>query len=134
MRRAALAIAIATLALLLMLCGAGTVRAWSAQGQRLVMPGASEVRIERDGAFGLHVAYRLPRGQTLHGLTQYLAGQGWRRIKLPNVDRTTLSFARPGWAAQAREILVITFDDRDRRLVDLRFGRCIRVSSWVKCS
>ena len=134
MRRNVLMLAAAVVVMLLLLCGAGAARVWSAQGRGLVMPGSSDVRIDREGTLGLHVTYHLPRGQTLPDLTKYLAGQGWRRIKFPNFDRTTLSFVRQGWAAQTREILVVALDDSDRRLADMRFGRCVKFGSWLRCA
>lgn len=133
MRRMMLAVALGGLVGMLLLCGAGTVRAWSTAGHELVMPGAGDVRIDRDGIFRLHVTYQLPKGSTLHDLAQYLTQRGWRRIRFPNADRSIMSFARTSWATQLREIAVVTLDSSDRHLAEIRFSRCLNVRSWVNC-
>jgi len=133
MRRNVLRAAAGALLLLTLLCGAGTAWAWRMQGRALVLPGASDVRIERGGAFRLHVTYQLPRGQTLYDLRRHLMRQGWRLIRLSNADRTSASFVRSGWADQAREILVVRLDAPDRRLADLLVSPCFRIQAWVEC-
>jgi hypothetical protein len=133
MRRRVLVVAAAGLVLMVLLCGVGTLRAWSAQGQFLVLPGASEVQVDRRGPFRVSVTYRLPAGQTLHDLTQHFVHLGWRRLRSPNTDRSTASFARSFWIGQMREILIISVDPGDRNLAQLEFTRCFRVSVWARC-
>ena len=118
--------------LVVLLCGSVAVREWLAQGDKLVMRGARDVKIARRGLSQLHLTYRLPDGRTLNDLRKFLIEQGWRRVRSSNSDRTTLSFARLGWPNMLREILVITLDPQHREIVDLQFARCF-VSTWVKC-
>jgi hypothetical protein len=134
MLRPVLKLTFASLIVLSLLCGAGLVRAWFGQGQELVMQGAMNVQFDRRGASRLHITYRLPPEQSLDDLRRFLLQQGWRKPRLPNMDRETLmTFVRPVWANQIREILIITIDPRNRRQVDLQFGRCVTINTWVNC-
>lgn len=126
MRRRIYALAWGSVTLLALVCGGMATRAWQAEGYELVLPGASDLRIERSGLAHIHIRYLLPAGQTTHDLTLFLKQQGWQRITFPNIDRTTLSFSRPGWPNQIREIMIVTIDPLERRRADLQFGRCLR--------
>jgi hypothetical protein len=132
MRRRTLILAAGAVVLMTLLCGSVAVREWLAQGDKLVIRGARDVTIARRGLSQLHLTYRLPNGRTINDLRIFLIEQGWRRVTFSNSDRTTLSFARRGWPAMIREILVITLDPQHREIVDLQFARCF-VSTWVKC-
>jgi hypothetical protein len=132
MRRRLLQGLLGGLALVIVLCAAGTARWWAGQGGALVMSGARNVQIVRQGVSQLHLTYRLPAGQTVYDFRRFLISQGWQRIVFPNYDRTTLSFARAGWPQQIREILVMTIDPQQPDLIDLQFGRCLR-TAWVRC-
>jgi hypothetical protein len=133
MRRRALQLAVAGMLALTLLCGVGSVRAWSGRGWELVMPGAGDVRIDRRGALRLYIIYRLPPKQTRHDLRAFLLRQGWRRTRFSNVDReTVMTFVRPGWYGRSREVLVVTTDS-SHRIVDMHVGQCITVSAWAKC-
>jgi hypothetical protein len=134
MRRLALNLALGSLLMLIALCGLGSLRVWAGQGRELVMPGAGEVRIDRSGVSRLQISYHLPPRKTRDNLRLYLLQQGWRRISDSNVDReTVMTFVRPGWLRQVREILIITTDPRKPRFVNIRFGRCVRISTWLNC-
>jgi hypothetical protein len=118
---------------LTLLCGVGSFRLWYDRGWDLVMRGASDVQIARRGAIRLQISYRLPPGQTRLDLRAFLKGQGWRRAEINNLERETkMTFVRPGWNRQVREVLIITFD-RSHRVVDLRFGHCVRIGTWTTC-
>lgn len=133
MRRRLLVMVIGGLALMSLLCGAGALRVWSTRGHELIMPGAADARIERRGPFRLNVVYEIPRGRSIHDLSLHLTRQGWRRITFSNTERTVLSFVRPSWPRETREILVVTLDARNHRDVDIEFSRCFRVGSWANC-
>jgi hypothetical protein len=133
MRRRLLIMAVSVVTLLTVLCVAGAGRAWLLRGRELVMPGATDLQIDRRGAFHLNITYRYPAGDTLHDLTQHLVRQGWRRIRFPNSERNTLSFVRLGMAGRMREILVLTLDPNDHQLANLQFSRCVTVGSWFSC-
>jgi hypothetical protein len=133
MRPRALQAALLCVLVLTLLCGIGSLRAWSGRGGELVMRGASDVRIDRRGVARLHITYRLSPQQTRHDLRAFLVRQGWRRTRFSNVDReTVMTFVRPGWYSRVREVLVIT-TDRSHREVDMQFGHCIAIAAWVKC-
>ena len=133
MRPRALQAALLSILALALLCGVGSLRAWSGRGRELVMRDAGDVRIDRRGAASLHITYRLPPQQTWHDLRAFLVRQGWRRAGLSNVDReTAMTFVRPGWYSRVREVLVIT-TDRSHREVDMQLGHCISVRAWAKC-
>jgi hypothetical protein len=133
MRRRAVQIALASVLMLTLLCGIGSFWAWSGRGWDLVMRDASDVRIVRRGAVRMQITYRLPPKRTRLDLRAFLVRQGWRRVELSNAEReTTMTFVRPGWNRQMREVLVITID-RSRRLVELRFGQCVSVDTWSTC-
>ena len=133
MRRRALQAALVSVVTLTLLCGVGSFRIWAGRGWDLVMRGASDVRIARGGAIRLHITYQLPTGRTRHDLRAFLLRQGWRRVEFNNLERETMmTFVRPGWNRQMREVLVITID-RSRRIVDLRFVHCVRIGTWSTC-
>jgi hypothetical protein len=132
-RRRALQVGLVSVLALTLLCGVGSFRAWSGRGWDLVMRDASQVRIARRGAVRLQITYRLPPNRTRLDLRAFLVRQGWRRVEFNNLEReTTMTFVRPGWNRQMREVLVITID-RSRRLVELRFGQCVSVGTWSTC-
>src|SRR6266567_487986 len=115
MRRRALQVALMAVLVLALLCGVGSVRVWSGQGWDLVMRGASNVRIDRRGALRLHITYQLPLKQSRHDLRAFLVRQGWRSADISNVDHeTVMTFIRPGWRGQMRDVLVITTDRAHR--------------------
>jgi hypothetical protein len=119
--------------LLTLLCGAGSLRVWSSQGQNLIMRGAGNVEIDRRGAMRLHITYQLPDNQTRHDLRVFLVRQGWRRAGLSNVDReTVMTFVRPGWRGRSRDVLVVTTDP-SHRIVDMQFGHCVTIGAWATC-
>lgn len=132
MRRGTLRLGIGTLLLITLLCGSVAIHGWLTQSNKLVMGGARNVQIARRGLSQLHLSYRLPDGQRIRDLRDFLTRQGWRRISLPNSERLTLSFVRTGWPQAIREILVITLDPEHRDMVDMQFGRCF-VSTRVDC-
>ena len=134
MPRPVLKLTFASLIVLSLLCGGGLVWFWLGQGQELVMQGAMDVQLDRRGASRLHITYRLPPEQSLDDLRRFLLQRGWRKPRVPNMDRETLmTFVRPVWANQIREILIITIDPHNRRQVDLQFGRCVTINAWVNC-
>jgi hypothetical protein len=133
MRRRAWQAALMIVLALTLLCGVGSFWAWSDRGRDLVMGGARSVQIVRRGAARMQITYQLPPGQTRFDLRAFLLRQGWRSADFSNVERETMmTFVRPGWSRQVREVLVITID-RSSRVVDLRFGNCIRLGSWSTC-
>ncbi len=97
------------------------------------MHGADNVQIDRRGAMRLHITYQLPVKQTRHDLRVFLVRQGWWRARVSNIDReTVMTFVRPGWRGQSREVLVIT-SDASRRMVDMQFGYCVTISTRATC-
>ena len=133
MRHRALQLALVAMLLLTLLCSAGSVRVWFSQGRNLIMSGAGNVQINRQGAMRLHITYQLPDNQTRHDLRVFLVRQGWRRAGLSNVDReTVMTFVRPGWRGRSREVLVVTIDP-SHRIVDMQFGHCVTIGAWATC-
>ena len=133
MRRPALQIALVAALLLTLLCGVGSLRVWSGQGQNLIMRGAGNVQINRRGAMRLHISYQLPLSQTRHDLRAFLVQQGWRSAGFSNIDHeTVMTFVRPSWRDRMRDVLVVT-TDRSHRVVDMQFGHCITIGAWATC-
>jgi hypothetical protein len=133
MRRRALQVAVLAVLVLTLLCGVGSLRAWSGRGVELVMRGATNVRIDHRGAMRLDITYQLPLNQTRHDLRTFLIRQGWRSAGLPNIDHeTVMTFVRPGWGGREREVLVVT-TDRSHRVVDMQYGHCVTIGDWVNC-
>lgn len=132
MRRRTLMLTLGVVTLLALGCAAGSARAWLGQGTELVLAGASDVSIMRKGLSGVHIRYRLPRGQTFNDVRRLLNVLGWRRVSGPNFDRTTLSFARAGWPQPIREILVLAVDPADHAVIDMDFARCLNWDT-VRC-
>lgn len=111
---------------LMLLCGVGGALAWRQFGADLVMPGAAQVEFERNGIFRVHVSYRLPEGKHTGQLVQFLRLQGWRRVRTSAIEPNVITLVRQQWAGRLRDVLLIVIDAEDRRMVDLRFGRCVR--------
>jgi len=98
-----------------------------------VMRGASNVRITHRGAARLDITYQLPSNQTRHELRTFLMRQGWHSAGFSNIDHeTVMTFVRPGWQGRLREVLVVT-TDRSHRVVDMQFGHCVTLGTWVRC-
>jgi hypothetical protein len=133
MRQRAVQVILLAVLVLTLLCGIGWLHVWSGQGLGLVMRGASNVRIEHGGAMRLHITYELPLTGNRHDLRAFLMRQGWRSAGFSNVDReTVMTFVQPGWPGRMRSVLVVT-TDRSHRIVDMQFGHCVTLGTWVKC-
>jgi hypothetical protein len=128
-----LMLALGSVITLVALCAASAGGVWSMRGRELVLPGATDVQIDRSGIFRVEMTYHFPTGRTLHDLTQHLRRLGWRRVRFPNAERETFSFVRPGLAGRMREIVVLTVDPDDRKLAKLQFSRCVTIGAWFRC-
>lgn len=127
MRRTALQLVLGSWLLLALLAGAACYWAWARLGAELAPPGAQQVQIERRGLLKTRVLFQLPPNQSVYDLLQYLQRQGWRRVRSPAGEEGTLLLVRRAWSGRVRDVLLLTPDPRDRRRIELLFGRCVRV-------
>lgn len=127
MRRTALQMVLGGWLLLALLAGAAIGWAWARLGADLAPPGAQQLQIERSGLLKTRLQFQLPPEQTVYDLLQFLQRQGWRRVRSPAGEEGTLLFVRRTWSGRVRDVLLLTPDPRDRRRIEILFGRCVRV-------
>lgn len=102
-------------------------------GRTLVMPGAGNVTVEHRGASRVVVAFSLPPEKTFHDLRRSIEQQGWHRMKMENIDRTTMTFIRTALDGTVREIVTISRDPLSRKYATVSLVRCFRIGPWVRC-
>ena len=100
---------------------------WTRLGADIIPPGARDLQVERNGTLKLHAIFWLPPNQSVYDLLQFLKHQGWRRVRTPTVEEGTIVLVRREWSGRVRDVLLVTPGQRDRRQIELRFGRCIAV-------
>jgi len=136
MRRLALALVLAGLCGLTLLCGAALLRGWASDGRDLVLLGATNVQISGRGTTHLYITYDLPANTRLNSVSQHLERHGWRRITIQNYDRPGPAFARItriSGLGIVREVVVIKARPARRQTAEISLARCVLIGKWVTC-
>jgi hypothetical protein len=141
MRRSVLLMTFALWSGLALLCLVGLVIMWFGEVQALVLPNATDVRIDRASLVEQHLTYRLPRKRTLANLSAHLVQDGWARdkrgesaLRREHIDNATLVlFWRYSWFGLVPEVVTLRPAAPDQRLVDIQLIRCFRIYPWMRC-
>ena len=141
MRRSVLLMTFALWSGLPLLCLVGLVIMWFGEAQALVLPDATDVRIEQPSLVQQHIAYQLPPNRALANLSAQLMQHGWthavpgehalRRDQMDN-DALVL-FWRHGWLGLVSEVVTVRPGAHDQRLVDIQLIRCFTIHAWTHC-
>jgi hypothetical protein len=136
MRRLALALVLAGLGGLTLLCGGVLLRGWVGDGIDLVLPGATNVQMNGRGTAHLSVTYDLPENTRLNSVSQHLERHGWRRLTTENYDRPGPAFVRVTritGLGTLREVVVVQARPARRQTAEISLARCLQIAKWVTC-
>jgi hypothetical protein len=141
MRRAVLLAIFALYSGLSLLCLVGLAIVWFGEVHALVLPGATDVRIDRPSLVHQHITYQLPPNRALADLSAQLVQGGWthdvpgeralRRDRKGN--DTTVLFWRHNWLGLVPEVVMVRPGAHDQRLVDIQLIRCFTIYTWTRC-
>ncbi len=114
---------------------------WLGEVHALVLPNATDVRIERPSLARQHITYQLPSGRTLADLSTKLVQDGWthdlrgaRALRRDQIDDGMLVlFWRDGWLGRVSEVVTVRPGSSDQHLVDIQLIRCFTIVPWMGC-
>ena len=141
MRRIVLLMTFATWSGLLLLCLVGFAIIWFGEVHALVLPDATDVRIDRPSLVQQHLTYRLPSNRTLDDLSAQLVQDGWTHdvpgehaLRRDQRDNDALKlFWRHSWLGLVPEVVSVRAGAHNQRLVDIQLIRCFTIGSWMRC-
>jgi hypothetical protein len=136
MRRLALALVLAGIGGLALLCGGLLLGGWAGDGSDLVLPGATNVQMSGRGTAHLSVTYDLPTNTRLKSVSQHLEQHGWRPLTTENYDRPGPAFVRVTritWLGVLREVVVVKARPARRQTAEISMARCMQIARWVTC-
>jgi hypothetical protein len=141
MRRAVLLAIFALSTGLLLLCIVALAIMWFGEVQALVLPGATDVRIEPPSLARQQITYQLPANRTLADLSAQLVQDGWTRdrqderlLRRDQIDNVALVlFWRDGWLGLVPEVVTVRPSAKNQRLVDIQLVRCFTIRAWMGC-
>ena len=118
---------------LLLLCLLGPLLVWVEEGQALVMPGATEIQVERLSIGRERIMYHLPPNQSLADIAPHLLRHGWTHdlpaehaFKRDQSDIAAIMiFGRHHWLGFVSEVAVVRPGSHDQRQADIQHSRCI---------
>jgi hypothetical protein len=127
--------------LVLLLCSAGALFARRAQDDA-VLPGATEVRIDRPDLLHTSISYHAPRDWILLDIYTFFGEHGWTRDQVyerslqrswtPDMNTTFAIFVRRSLFGLVNEVVIVGFAPT-HTLVQVRLQRCFRVEPWLHC-
>jgi hypothetical protein len=127
--------------LVLLLCSAGAVVARGADDDA-VLPGATDVRIDRPDLLHLSISYRVPRDRRLLDIYTFFNEHGWTRDQVyerslqrswtPDMNATFAIFARRSLFVLVSEVAIVGFASTHTR-VQVRLQRCVTIEPWLPC-
>ena len=132
MRRSLLTLALACVVALALLCGAGGHKVWADLYEEVILPGATDVRLNQWPLFRVRIIYGLPPGQTIHDLHRHLVHRGWRREHADDADDPVLVFTRQRYSGTVLEQLTVLLTARDRRTLEIDRGRSLSPGRWPR--
>ena len=141
MRRILLLMTFAMWSGLPLLCLVGLVIMWFGEVQALVLPDATDVRIDRPRLVHQHITYQLPPNRTLDDLSAQLVQDGWthdvpgeRALRRDQMDNNALMlFWRHSWLGLVPEVVTVRPGAQDQRMVDIQLTRCFTIGVWTRC-
>jgi hypothetical protein len=141
MRRIILLMTCAMCSGLSLLCLVGLVIMWSGEVQSLILPDATDLRIDRASLVHQHITYQLPPNRTLDDLSAQLVQDGWthdvpgeRALRRDQMDNNALAlFWRHSWLGLVPEVVTVRPGAHDQRLADIQLIRCFTLRPWTRC-
>jgi hypothetical protein len=141
MRRIILLMTFAMWSALPLLFLVGLMIAWFGEVNALLLPNASDVRIDRPSLVHQQITYQLPPNPTLADLSAQLVQDGWiydvpgeRALQRDQMDNDVLVlFWRHGWLGLVSEVVTVRPGAHDQRLVDIQLIRCFTIYAWTHC-
>lgn len=141
MRRIVLLVTFALWSGLLLLCLVGLVIMWFGEVRALVLPNATDVRIDRPSLVHQHITYHLPSNRTLDDLSAQLVQDGWthdvpgeRALRRDQRDNDALMlFWRHSWFGLVPEVVRVRAGAHNQRLADIQLIRCFTIRPWMRC-
>jgi hypothetical protein len=114
---------------------------WFGEVQALVLPGATDVRIDRSSLTHQHITYQLPPNRTLNDLSVQLVQDGWthdvpgeRALRRDQMDNHALMlFWRHSWLGLVPEVVTVRPGAQDQRMADIQLIRCFTIRGWTRC-
>ena len=126
---------------LLLLGLVGLVIAWFGEVNALLLPDASDVRIDRPSLVHQQITYRLPSGRTLADLSALLVQAGWthdvsgeRALQRDQRnDEALVLFRRHSWLGLVPEVVTVRPGAHDQRMAEIQLIRCFTIRAWRHC-
>ena len=126
---------------LLLLCSAGALFARGADDDA-VLPGATDVRIDRPDFLHTSISYRAPRDWILLDIYTFFGEHGWTRDQVyerslqrswtPDMNATFAIFVRRSLFGLVSEVAIVGVAPTHTR-VQVRLQRCFEVAPWLHC-
>ncbi|HET9222449.1 MAG TPA: hypothetical protein VFO07_08095, partial [Roseiflexaceae bacterium] len=127
--------------LLLLLCSAGVIIARGTDDDA-ILPGATDVRIERPNLAHMSISYRVPRHRMLVDIYGFFREHGWTRDQVyerslqrswtPDMNATFAIFVRRSLFGLVTEVAIVGFAPTHKQL-QVRLQRCYQVEPWLRC-
>jgi len=127
--------------LMLLLCSAGVAFARGADDDA-VLPGATDVRIDRPDLSHMSISYRAPRDRMLFDIYTFFGAHGWTRDQVyerslqrswtPDMNATFAIFVRRSLFGLVSEVAIVGFASTHSQ-VQVRVQRCFQVEPWLHC-
>ena len=126
--------------LVLLLCSVGLVFAPGTDDA--VLPGATDVRIDRPDLSHMSISYRTPRHWKLFDIYAFFGEHGWTRDQVyerslqrswtPDMNATFAIFMRRSLFGLVSEVAIVGFAPTHTQ-VQVRLQRCFQVEPWLRC-
>jgi hypothetical protein len=127
--------------LMLLLCSAGVVFA-RGTGDDAVLPGATDVRIDRPDLSHMSISYRTPRHWKLFDIYAFFGEHGWTRDQVyerslqrswtPDMNATFAIFMRRSLFGLVSEVAIVGFAPTHTQ-IQVRLQRCFQIEPWLRC-
>src|SRR5262245_35195862 len=141
MRRAVLLVIFTLCSGLPLISLLGLAIVWFGEVHALVLPNATDVRINRPSLTRQHITYQLPPNLTLADLSAQLVQDGWthdvrgeRALMRDQIHNDTLVlFWRHSWFGLVPEVVTLRPGAQDQRMADIQLTRCFSIRPWTRC-
>ena len=134
-------IIIGSVGLVLLLCSAGALFV-RRTADDAVLPGATDVRIDRPDLLHTSISYHAPRDRILLDIYAFFGEHGWTRDQVyerslqrswsPDMNATFAIFVRRSLFGLVSEVAIVAIAPTHAR-VQVRLHRCFKVEPWLRC-
>jgi hypothetical protein len=108
-------------------CSAGLLLAAGHQRDDLILPSATDVRIDGCKRFHRCITYAVLPGTTQAKLSQHLVQHGWRRLRGDNAADPPWVFVRESWFGLLREVATAGVSRVEQGIAEVRVELYFRV-------